>query len=105
MGTRDKDLALIEQFVAAFPHLDPSAAALSTSDDEHGASTRRPAKVANDRSQLEPIYETLPARFPRLLELLILTVPHLRRSALFYAYPGLTHLGYSLPRRTALNLA
>ncbi len=77
------DRALLERFVAAFrklanmsefKELSPTAWDLRiTEPDEFGSIEWRPRKQQSGRSQLEPLYSKLPARFPPLYEELILS--------------------------------
>src|SRR4051794_5715247 len=77
------DEALIEKYVATFEKLDDMAAVkeifpiaweLAVGEvDQYGEKCWRPAKVATDKSSLEPIYAQLPGRFPRLYEELVLS--------------------------------
>jgi hypothetical protein len=74
---------LLEQFVASFDKLgelianevlDPIAWQLATGDrDQYGCRRWRPIKMHTEFSSLEPLYATLPARFPPLFERLVLT--------------------------------
>lgn len=73
---------LVDRFVASFERLgeltvfgtDPIAQQLVTGGpDERGYEHWRPIKVSTDRSALDRIYTRLPARFPPLFELLLLS--------------------------------
>lgn len=73
---------LVDRFVASFERLadltvfdtDVIARQLVVNDpDQHGYRHWRPIKVTADRSAIDQIYADLPARFPPLFELLLLS--------------------------------
>ena len=78
----DKDL-LLEQFVSCFEKLDEMTASRVLDpiawefavgkSDELGRKRWQPIRVSTDPSCLDPIYATLPARFPPLFERLALS--------------------------------
>lgn len=78
-----KDQELIDRFVSSFPKLDemteykdlaPLAWQLRAGEiDEYDQFRWTPSKFATDRNFLEPLYALLPARFPPLYELLVLS--------------------------------
>ncbi len=82
-SVRDTHALLIEQFVASFATLDEMAAdeildpiawklAIGEAEGD-GSRVWRPLRSPADPSCLPPLYAALPARLPRLYELLILT--------------------------------
>jgi hypothetical protein len=83
---------LIEQFIASFEKLDEMAEFPEThplvrqfavgSPDPYGRLRWRPMKVRTDSSQLTPLLEKLPARFPPLFEQLALLPMGRGRSAI-----------------------
>jgi hypothetical protein len=74
---------LLEQFVASWEkldrfsvdeNLDPLASDFSTGEkNQFGGKLWRPVLQATDASMFDPLYAKLPARFPPLYELLVLT--------------------------------
>jgi hypothetical protein len=83
MSASKGDELLLERFVASFDKLDgmlaiedldPIAWELSPGvRDEHGWKYWRPTKVCTERSALDSVYSELPAQFPPLYELLVLS--------------------------------
>jgi hypothetical protein len=75
--------SLLRSFVASFEKLDdmrrmdgvePVSPELFVGDvDEYGRTRWRPVEVSTDRGSLGPIYSKLPAKFPHLYELLVLS--------------------------------
>src|SRR6266481_8517113 len=78
-----EDELLVDRFVASFERLselianellDPISWQLSIGErDQHGLKHWRPIKVSADRALIAEIYSELPARFPPLFELLLLS--------------------------------
>jgi hypothetical protein len=74
---------LVQRFVASFEHfgemsadeiLDPIAWQLATGERDHyERKTWRAVSSVTERSELEPLYAKLPARFPSLFERLVLS--------------------------------
>lgn len=83
LSSREQESRLVAGFIASFERLseltadevlDPVAWQLVSGDaDQFGFRHWRPAKVITDRAGLEQLYSRLPARFPRLFELLLLS--------------------------------
>jgi hypothetical protein len=84
MNAKHDQEQLLEKYVASFPKLDemiieddgfPSGASrLATGEEsEYGFKIWRPIRVEPNPALLEPIYRELPARFPPLYELLVLS--------------------------------
>ncbi len=82
-SSREQESGLVPSFIASFDRLneltadeilDPVAWQLVSGDaDQFGCRHWRPAKVITDRACLEELYSRLPARFPPLFELLLLS--------------------------------
>jgi hypothetical protein len=83
MRKKIKDIALVGRFIASFEELDemfaneildPVAWQLAAGElDRHDRKRWRPIQMNTSRDALEPIYATLPARFPPLYEQLVLS--------------------------------
>jgi hypothetical protein len=98
----DEAKTLVDRFVASFEKLsqletneilDPVAWQLAIGErNQFGYKQWRPSKVSTDRAMLERVYSSLPARFPPLFELLLLSYrwakADLRRYALLANPPG-----------------
>lgn len=80
MQQETADHVLVERFVASFEKLDEMTVSdaigqqLATADrDQHRSGRWRPTKVYTEPSLLDPIYSTVPSRFPPLFERLVLS--------------------------------
>jgi hypothetical protein len=83
VSVKEYESALVERYVASFakldemrvfPDLDPIAWQLSSGEpDMYGTKAWRPKETFTDRSALEKVHSSVPARLPKLYEHLVLS--------------------------------